>query len=109
MNKNTIIDNCLSHIPHRFDLVILASQRSRMLHLGAKSPLCEENSSKIDLALQEIALGVCTRQSIVESFNSSVAIFDEDDSTEPNFNIKDIKDGMSYDDFNIEDEVDETE
>jgi DNA-directed RNA polymerase omega subunit len=108
MNKNTIIDNCLSQIPHRFDLVILASQRARMLHLGAKSPLNEEGS-KVELALKEIALGVCTKQSILESFNSSIEIFDEEDSSEQNFSVKDIKDGISYDDFNIEDEIDDAE
>ena len=105
MNKNTVIDKCLTTIPYRFDLVILASQRARMLYLGAKSPLGDEVQSKVDLALQEIAAGVCTRKSILESFNSSVTIFDAEDVAEPNFNIKEISEGVSYDDFNIEDEV----
>lgn len=107
MNKNTVIDKCLDNIPHRFDLVILASQRARMLYLGAKSPLGDEISSKVDLALHEISAGVCTKQSILESFNSSVAVYEEEESTEANFNIKDIKNGMSYDDFDISDEMDE--
>jgi len=109
MNKNTVIDKCLEAIPYRFDLVILASQRARMLYLGAKSPLGEEVQSKVDLALQEIAAGVCTRKSILESFNSSVTVFDEEETTEPNFNIKEISEGVSYDDFNVEDEMDEVE
>ncbi len=109
MNKNTVIDKCLEQIPHRFDLVILASQRARMLYLGAKSPIGDDIQSKVDLSLQEISLGLCTKQSILESFNSSVAVFEEEEITEPNFSVKDIKEGVSYDDFNIDDESGEQE
>ncbi len=106
MNKNTVVDKCLEHIPYRFELVVLASQRARMLYLGAKSPIEEEqHSSKLDLSLQEIATGVCSRESIIKSFKDSVEIF-EDDIVPNELQTKDIKDGVSYDDFDINDEDD---
>ena len=102
-NKNTLVYNCLEKIPHRFDLVILASQRARMLYLGAKSAIeSAENTSKIDVALSEIAQGVCNRESIIESFKSSVTF--DDDTIQNVSEVKDIKSGVSYDDFDIDDE-----
>ena len=102
-NKNTLVYKCLEKIPHRFELVILASQRARMLYLGAKPAIdVVDSDSKIDVALAEIAQGVCNRESIIESFKSFVTFDDEEvqNITE----VKDIKSGVSYDDFDIADE-----
>jgi DNA-directed RNA polymerase omega subunit len=102
-NKNTLVYNCLERIPHRFELVILASQRARMLYLGAKSSIDTiPSDSKIDVALSEISQGLCTRESIIESFKSFVTF--EDDAVQNVQDVKDIKSGVSYDDFDIEDE-----
>ena len=103
MNKNTVIDKCLETIPHRFELVILASQRARLLYLGAKSPIEHSDGiAKTDLALTEIAEGYCTRDSIIESFTSTV-ILDDNTETQEEIAVKDIKDGKGYDDFEIDD------
>lgn len=103
MNKNTVIDGCLEKISHRFELVILASQRARMLYLGAKPSLEVVGTvSKIDVALSEIAQGLCTRESIIQSFKSSVVL--DDDINQSKMDVKDIKSGISYDDFDISDE-----
>ncbi len=106
MNKNTVIDECLKVIPHRFELVVLASQRARLLYLGAPSVLEDTEKSRINLALREIAEGACTRKSIIQSFEASIEIFEEEDIA-PSQDIvtKNIKDGMSYDDFNIDDDA----
>lgn len=102
-NKNTLVYSCLEKIPHRFELVILASQRARMLYLGAKSAIEDtEKESKIDVALSEISQGLCTRDSIVESFKSFVTF--DDDTVQNVTESKDITSGMSYDDFDIEEE-----
>ncbi|MDA0617542.1 MAG: DNA-directed RNA polymerase subunit omega [Proteobacteria bacterium] len=103
INKNTVVDECLKRIPHRFDLVILASQRARMLYLGAATPLANPSSSKIDVALQEVAHGISTRDSIIKSFKTAVEVFEEDDEIMSEMQVKDIKDGVSYDDFDIDD------
>ena len=52
------IEDCLLHVPNRFDLVILASKRARQLLAGAE-PLVPINDDKVTvLALREIAAGV---------------------------------------------------
>lgn len=112
MNKNTVIDKCLEKIPHRFELVVLASQRARMLYLGAQSPiedLKDKSLSKVDLALEEISTGICTKESILRSFKDTVEVFEEEDLPTNEIQVKDIKDGISYDDFNIDDAFEDSE
>lgn len=75
-----------------------------MLHLGAKPAIQTADSmSKIDVALSEIAQGLCTRESIIQSFKSSL-VLEDDDVTRGKIEVKDIKSGISYDDFDINDE-----
>ena len=52
------IEDCLHHVPNRFDLVILAAKRARQLIAGAE-PLVPINNDKVTvLALREIAAGL---------------------------------------------------
>ncbi len=50
------IEDCLVKVPNRFELVRLASQRSRQLLKGAK-PLIESDNREVVVALREIAVG----------------------------------------------------
>ncbi len=50
------IEDCLDKVPNRFELVRLASQRSRQLLKGAK-PLIESDNREVVVALREIAVG----------------------------------------------------
>lgn len=51
------VDDCMKHIPNRFELALAATLRARQLSLGA-TPLVEANRDKPTvLALREIALG----------------------------------------------------
>ncbi len=50
------IEDCLNKVPNRFELVRLASQRSRQLLKGAK-PLIDSDNREVVVALREIAAG----------------------------------------------------
>ncbi len=50
------VEDCLKQVESRFDLVILAARRAKMLMKGAK-PLVETENRPIVNALREIALG----------------------------------------------------
>ena len=50
------IEDCLDKVPNRFELVRLASQRSRQLLKGAK-PHIESENREVVVALREIAAG----------------------------------------------------
>lgn len=50
------VEDCLSKIPNRFELVVLASKRAKELFKGAK-PLIEADNREVVLALREVAAG----------------------------------------------------
>lgn len=51
------VDDCMKHIPNRFELALAASYRARQISMGA-TPLVEPNKDKPTvIALREIAHG----------------------------------------------------
>jgi DNA-directed RNA polymerase subunit omega len=50
------VEDCLKKVESRFELVILAARRAKMLMKGAK-PLVETNNRSIVSALREVATG----------------------------------------------------
>ena len=54
------VEDCLSKIPDRFELVMLASMRAKQLFKGAK-PLIDSDNREVVVALREIAAGVIRR------------------------------------------------
>lgn len=51
------VEDCLEHIPNRFNLVLIASKRARQLSHGKESTLPWDNDKPTVLALREIASG----------------------------------------------------
>ena len=57
------VEDCLSAVDNRFELVMVASKRARALATGGKEPRVQEESDKPTvLALREIADGKITRE-----------------------------------------------
>jgi DNA-directed RNA polymerase subunit omega len=54
------IQDCLTHIPSRFDLTMVAAKRARQLARGAEAKLPWNGHKSTVLALQEIADGQVT-------------------------------------------------
>jgi DNA-directed RNA polymerase subunit omega len=51
------VDDCMQHIPNRFELALVATTRARQIANGA-TPMVEINRDKATvIALREIALG----------------------------------------------------
>jgi DNA-directed RNA polymerase subunit omega len=48
------VEDCLSQVPNRFELVMLASKRARQLFKGAK-PLVDSDNREVVVSLREIA------------------------------------------------------
>ena len=60
------VEDCIGAVPNRFELVMSASQRARMIANGA-DPLVEEESDKPTvIALREIAEGAVTDENIAQ-------------------------------------------
>ena len=49
------VEDCVEHIPNRFELVLVATKRARQLSLGASPSVEEENDKPTVIALREIA------------------------------------------------------
>jgi len=58
------VEECLAHIPNRYDLVLLAAKRARQLGLGADPLVPEEGDKPTVIALREIEAGVVTLANI---------------------------------------------
>ena len=55
------VEDCLENVENRFELVMLATKRSRQIATGGKDPLVKEDSDKPTvIALREIAEGLIT-------------------------------------------------
>jgi DNA-directed RNA polymerase subunit omega len=60
------VEDCLSAVDNRFELVMVASKRARAIATGGKDPLVQEEGDKPTvLALREIAENKITREEIM--------------------------------------------
>jgi DNA-directed RNA polymerase subunit omega len=57
------VEDCLNTVPNRFELVLVAARRSKMLLKGAR-PLVESDNKEVVTALREIAAGEVTLEYI---------------------------------------------
>ncbi len=61
------VEDCLEHVDNRFQLVMLATKRSRQLATkGAEPMIAEENDKPTVIALREIAGGLVSRDLLTE-------------------------------------------
>ncbi len=58
------IEDCLTKIDNRYDLVLLASKRARQITLGRDILVDEDNDKPTVIALREIAEGLITTENI---------------------------------------------
>lgn len=59
------VEDCLSRIPNRFELVVAATKRARVLMRTATEPMVPWENDKVTVvALREIARGLVTRESV---------------------------------------------
>ncbi|MDY6991358.1 MAG: DNA-directed RNA polymerase subunit omega [Pseudomonadota bacterium] len=64
------VEDCLKHIDNRFNLVLIASKRSRQIAMGATPLVTVEKDKPTVLALREIAEGKITQDNF-EKLNSA--------------------------------------
>jgi DNA-directed RNA polymerase subunit omega len=61
------VEDCLKYVDNRFDLVLVASKRSRQIALGATPLVPLEKDKPTVLALREIAEGKITKDNVNDS------------------------------------------
>ncbi|MEX6500804.1 DNA-directed RNA polymerase subunit omega [Pseudomonas zhanjiangensis] len=61
------VEDCLENVDNRFELVMLATKRSRQLATGGKEPkVAWENDKPTVVALREIAAGLMSYEVVAE-------------------------------------------
>ena len=85
------VEDCVDKFPSRFELVLVASQRSRELHSGETPTINRDNDKNTVIALREIADTTIPiekmKENLIEEFQK-VTINDEEDE---NIEIKSIE------------------
>ncbi|MEE9161251.1 MAG: DNA-directed RNA polymerase subunit omega [Gammaproteobacteria bacterium] len=79
------IEDCLTKVNNRYDLVPLAAKRARQLTLGKDALVDEDNDKPTVIALREIAEGLITAENIdtigKNDFLDEFAMVDEGEET----------------------------
>ncbi|AKP74416.1 DNA-directed RNA polymerase subunit omega [Piscirickettsia salmonis] len=60
------VEDCLTRVDNRFQLVLVAAKRARQLAYGSEATLTWENDKPTVMALREIAEGKVTRDILNE-------------------------------------------
>ena len=85
------VEDCIDKFPSRFELVLVASQRSRELHSGETPTIDKDNDKNTVIALREIADTTIPiekmKENLIEGFQK-VTINDEEDE---NLEIKSLE------------------
>ena len=79
------VEDCLENVANRFELVMVASKRSRQIATGGKEPMVQEESDKPTvIALREIAEGFVTADILVrkEEVNVEEELFEAMENSE---------------------------
>lgn len=92
MARVTVTD-CLEHVDNRFELVLIATKRTRQLTLGAEPLVEPENDKSTVIALREIAEGLVT-----------ASILDEE-TTLPGLEFDDGREMIEMDDEAMEEAI----
>jgi len=71
------VEDCLSKVDNRFQLVLVATKRARQISLGATPHVEEENEKPTVIALREIAEGFVTKDILDEKIEEGILEFME--------------------------------
>lgn len=71
------VEDCLSKVDNRFQLVLVATKRARQISLGATPHVEEENDKPTVIALREIAEGFVTKDILDEKIEEGILEFME--------------------------------
>ena len=77
------VEDCIDKVPNRFDLVLLASHRARMISSGTPITIERDNDKNPVVALREIAEETVTPEDLREELIHTLQKYTEVDEPEP--------------------------
>ena len=99
------VEDCIEKVENRFDLVLMAAHRARMISAGAQITISRDNDKNPVVALREIGDGAISPEDLHEDLIHSLQKYVEVD--EPEANAAPLLDGDDADSFDTmsEDEL----
>src|SRR5690349_743962 len=92
------VEDCIEKIDNRFDLVLMAAHRARMISAGASITIDRDNDKNPVVALREIGDGAISPEDLREDLIHSLQKYVEVDEPEANAApLLDADDGDSFD------------
>lgn len=76
------VEDCLTNVDNRFQLVLVATKRARQISLGSEPFIDQENDKPTVLALREIAEGLVTRDILDDTIEEEIFEIVEADEAE---------------------------
>ncbi|MEZ5839936.1 MAG: DNA-directed RNA polymerase subunit omega [Hyphomicrobiales bacterium] len=76
------VEDCIDKVPNRFELVLLASHRARMISSGSQLTIDRDNDKNPVVALREIAERTVSSEDLKEDFIHSLQKYVEVDEPE---------------------------
>ena len=83
------VEDCIDKVENRFDLVLLASHRARMISSGAQITVDRDNDKNPVVALREIAETTVSPDDLKEDLVHSLQKYVEVDEPEPEIGAAD--------------------
>ena len=101
------VEDCIDKVSNRFELVLLAAHRARMISGGVEPSLDRDNDKNPVLALREIALETVSSDELMEyTIESHQRQIEVDEPDEEDLSLL-IRDGQSRKDDNTDDTANE--
>nr|WP_249327628.1 DNA-directed RNA polymerase subunit omega [Devosia litorisediminis] len=95
------VEDCIEKIDNRFDLVLMAAHRARMISSGAQITVSRDNDKNPVVALREIGDGAISpddlREDLIHSLQKYVEVDEPESHAAPQIESASDDDSMSFD------------
>jgi len=95
------VEDCIDKVENRFDLVLLASHRARMISSGSQITLDRDNDKNPVVSLREIAETTVSPEDLKEDLIHSLQKYVEVDEPEPEVPLIGAGGGVDNDDTEV--------
>ncbi len=95
------VEDCIEKIPNRFDLVLMAAHRARMISAGQQITVSRDNDKNPVVALREIGDGAIApddlREELIHSLQKYVEVDEPEKHAAPLIDANADQDGDTFD------------
>jgi DNA-directed RNA polymerase subunit omega len=95
------VEDCIEKVDNRFDLVLMAAHRARMISSGAQITVSRDNDKNPVVALREIGDGAISpedlREDLIHSLQKYVEVDEPEETAAPVIEGSAEEDGITFD------------